>query len=60
MNLYKGLMFPKPNQYGVYPNKWSMEEIDKMDIHFFNALIDMLNNEEEQHQDKEVYLSDIW
>lgn len=53
-------MFPEPNQNGIYPNKWSMEEIDKMDIHFFNELLDMLDIEKEQSKEEEVYLSDIW
>ena len=35
-NLYKTLMFPK----SPYATKWTMAEIDEMDVHFFYDLMD--------------------
>jgi len=35
-------------------NKWTINQIDEMDAHFF---FDMMDVEE---QEKEVYLSDVW
>lgn len=46
-------MFPK----NPYAPKWTMKEIDEMDMEFFN---DLMQDEEEITQDKEVYLSELW
>lgn len=44
--------------------KWTLSEIDSLDVHFFNELMNELDalDEviEEQPQEQEVYLSDIW
>lgn len=37
---------------------WTMSQIDEMDVHFFNALMEL--DEHKQDQEKEVYLSEIW
>ena len=36
---------------------WTMSQIDEMDVHFFNELMDLEN---QPVQEKEVYLSEIW
>lgn len=51
--LYKSMMFPQQ----PHAPKWSLSEIDEMDVHFFSELMD---SEEGPAPDKEVYLSDIW
>jgi hypothetical protein len=51
-SLYKQMMFPK----NPYAPKWTMAQIDEMDVHFFNDLM----NTEEQMYEKEVYLSEVW
>jgi hypothetical protein len=43
-------MFPK----NPYAPKWTMSQVDEMDVHFFSDLLD------NQSAEKEVYLSDIW
>lgn len=48
--LYKDLMFPK----NPHAPKWTMSQVDEMDVHFFSDLLDT------QSAEKEVYLSDIW
>jgi hypothetical protein len=50
--LYRNLMFPKQ------PNtpKWTMADLDSVDVHFFYDLFDV----DETPQEEEVYLSDIW
>lgn len=35
-----------------------MSQIDEMDVHFFNEL--MMVEDNEQPQEKEEYLSDVW
>ncbi len=37
---------------------WTMSQIDEMDVHFFNELMEL--DEHKQDQEKEVYLSEIW
>lgn len=50
---YKSLMFPNdPNA-----RKWTLAEIDQLDVHFFFELIE---TEDPQLQEKDVYLADIW
>lgn len=49
-SLYKKLIFENPY-------KWTLSEIDNMDVHFFYEL---LETEEMQPQEEEVYLSEIW
>jgi hypothetical protein len=51
--LYKNLIFPK------HPNapKWTMAELDSVDVHFFYDLFDV---EEKPQEEEEIYLSDIW
>lgn len=46
------MMFPQQ----THSPKWTMTEIDQMDVHFFYELMDG----EETPQEKEVYLSDVW
>lgn len=41
------------------PYKWTLSEIDKMDVHFFYDVLET-EDPEPQEQDEEVYLSDIW
>lgn len=36
-----------------------MSQIDEMDVHFFDDLM-LLDDDELQPQEKEVYLSEIW
>jgi len=36
--------------------KWTMTEIDQLDVHFF---MELMGHESEGPQEKEVYLSDI-
>ena len=36
---------------------WTMSQIDEMDVHFFNSLMDL---DGEAKQENEVYLSEIW
>lgn len=60
LNLYKKLMFPPPSYvYGgqISRTGWTMSQIDEMDVHFFN---DLMLNEENEPQEKEVYLSSVW
>ncbi len=55
-------MFPPPNYiYGqpVSRTGWTMSQIDEMDVHFFDDLM-LLDDDELQPQEKEVYLSEIW
>lgn len=45
--------------------KWTLSEIDSLDVHFFNEFMEeseLLDEfiEGQQPQEKEVYLSDIW
>lgn len=47
-------MFPK----NPHVRQWTFSEIDALDIHFFNELMDF--EPEEQPQQEDVYLSDIW
>lgn len=50
---YRSLMFPEnPNA-----RKWTLAEIDQLDVHFFFELIE---TEDPQPQEKDVYLADIW
>lgn len=60
LRLYKKLMFPPPSfVYGGQISKtgWTMSQIDEMDVHLFNDLMDL---EDEIVPEKEVYLSEIW
>lgn len=55
------MMFPKSENM----RKWTMTEIDQLDVHFFNELMSgfeelELLEENQVPQQKEVYLSDIW
>jgi len=47
------MMFPKSK----YARQWTLAEIDQLDVHFFNELMELEN---EPQQEEEVYLSDIW
>lgn len=38
-------------------NKWTLSEIDNLDAHFF---FELLETEDIQPKEEEVYLSDIW
>ena len=50
---YKSLMFPNdPNA-----RKWTLAELDQLDVHFFFELIE---TEDTLPQERDVYLSDIW
>lgn len=51
LRLYKRLMFP------LDKTGWTISQIDEMDVHLFNDLMDL---GEEEKQEKEVYLSEIW
>lgn len=51
--LYRNMMFPKQ----PHAPKWTMTEIDQLDVHFFNELMEV---DDYAPQDQEVYLSDIW
>lgn len=53
--LYKNLMFPQKES----ARQWSMEEIDRMDLHFFDELM-KFNEEQQSPKEEDVYLSDIW
>lgn len=44
---------------------WTLSEIDSLDVHFFNEFMNELDEldsyiNEQQPQEQEVYLSDIW
>lgn len=52
-DLYKSLMFPQ----NPHAPKWTMSQIDEMDVHFFS---DLLEDNQNKPAEKEVYLSDIW
>lgn len=54
-SLYKQMMFPK----SPYAPKWTMSQIDEMDVHFFNELMSEMD-EVETAQEREVYLSEVW
>lgn len=56
LSMYKGMMFPSnPDE-----KKWSMQEIDEMDIHFFNELLEHEpNNEHKPKKQKDVYITDV-
>lgn len=47
-------MFPN----SAYAPKWTLEQIDKMDTHFFYEILELMG--EEQEREQEVYLSDVW
>lgn len=55
--LYKSMMFPKGNI-----QRWTMAEIDQLDVHFFYEIMDEFEQLEElsKEPEKEVYLSEIW
>jgi hypothetical protein len=46
------MMFPS----SPYARKWTMVEIDSLDVHFFYDLLDANSQQSEERQ----YLSDIW
>lgn len=46
------MMFPK----NPYAPKWTMSEIDSLDVHFFQSLL----GDDEPIQEKEVFLADVW
>lgn len=50
--LYKNMMFPNKKN----TPKWTMTEIDQLDVHFFYDLFE----QDDTPQEQEVYLSDIW
>lgn len=56
LSLYKNMMFPQNPD----ARQWTMDEIDNMDIHFFNELIEHEVSDEHKPRQKDVYLSDIW
>jgi len=45
-SLYKKLMFAE--------NRWSMKEIDEMDMHFFHELI------KSEKEEQTVYIDQVW
>ena len=47
------MMFP------VERTGWTMNDIDEMDVHLFTELME-LEDVEEQPQEKEVYLAELW
>ncbi|MBB6451982.1 hypothetical protein HNQ94_000403 [Salirhabdus euzebyi] len=51
-SLYKQMMFP-PNPHTP---KWTLAEIDQLDVHFFSELLDA----EGHVQEKDQYLSEVW
>lgn len=51
--LYRNMMFPKE----PHAPKWTMTEIDQLDVHFFSELMEVV---EDAPREQEVYLSDIW
>lgn len=55
-SLYKSMMFPK----NPHMRKWTMAEIDQLDVHFFNELLDEFETLNGPQEEKEVYLSQIW
>lgn len=57
LSMYKNLMFPQNPDV----RRWSMSEIDEMDIFLFDELMEHeVSEEHKPKQEKEVYLSDIW
>lgn len=54
-SLYTNMMFPK----SPYARQWTLAEIDQLDVHFFNELMEFEPDEQPQ-QEEDVYLSDIW
>jgi hypothetical protein len=48
------MMFPTKE----HAPKWTLADIDQLDVHFFNELMDDV--EETKPHEEEVYLSDIW
>ena len=40
--------------------QWSMKEVDEMDLHFFDELMDYKSEDKEKPQQQAVYLSDVW
>lgn len=44
-DLYRKMMFD---------NKWTITQIDEMDVHFFFEMLDV------EEKEKEVYLSEFW
>lgn len=51
--LYRNMMFPKE----PHAPKWTMTEIDQLDVHFFSELMEVVDD---APQEKEVYLADVW
>lgn len=49
------MMFPK----NPHARQWTLAEIDQLDVHFFNELLEF-EPEDLPQQEEEVYLSDIW
>lgn len=57
LSMYKNMMFPQNRD----AKSWAMSEIDNLDIHFFNELMEHEVSEgDKQKKEKDVYLSDIW
>lgn len=54
-SLYKQLMFPRNGG-----RQWTMAEIDQLDVRFFYELLNELEDDLEQPQEHEVYLSEVW
>lgn len=54
--LYRQMMFPKE----PHAPKWTMAEIDQLDVHFFYDLLDLEEGEAPQSQEEDVYLAAIW
>jgi hypothetical protein len=63
MHLYKKLMFPPVQQLGngiTLPRTgWTMSQIDEMDVHFFNEVMNVEETKEPVYE-KDYYLSDVW
>jgi hypothetical protein len=51
--LYKNMMFPNNSQ----AHRWTLAQIDELDVHFFSELMTEIN---EKPPEQDVYLSDIW
>lgn len=47
------MLFPKE----PHAPKWTMSQIDEMDVHFFYELME---TEDITPQEQEVYLSEVW
>ena len=57
-------MFPKPvpTPNGIaFPPKWTMAQLDELDVHFFYSVLEVEDGEETTESSKgDTYLSDVW